>query len=212
MAIAHVPCSVGNSYSTYAPHSYSRDRTCWCCWCRQLGDRHPVHFLPHQRLLNCLHQTPTFKIISFTRGCQQTRAFGKTSCWLLLLQLFKNFSSSSCFLIWCINWNDGSGAPGGGMSPPPSVEWMLSNSTTGEVPPCRTESQSLIFASPLPCLVMSMISGAVSSDLFFLGLQSSLQRACSLRTVGASLWAHGGHHNDEYKSAEHKMKQVLLIT
>ena len=66
----------------------------------------------------------------------------------------------------------GPGASGGGMSSPLSVEWMLSNLTTDEVPPCRTESQSSIFASPLPCLVMSMTSGAVSSDFFFFDFEA----------------------------------------
>ena len=65
----------------------------------------------------------------------------------------------------------GRGASGGGMSASPSVEWMFTNSTTGKVSPCRVESQSSIFASQLPCLVMSMISGALSLDLVFLDFE-----------------------------------------
>ena len=61
----------------------------------------------------------------------------------------------------------GPGASGGGMSSPLSVKWILSNLTTGEVPSCRMESRSLMFALPLPGFVMSMTSGAVPSDFFF---------------------------------------------
>ena len=60
----------------------------------------------------------------------------------------------------------GPGASGGGMSFPSPVEWILCNSTTCKVPLCRIKSQSLMFASPLPGFVMSMISGAVLSDFF----------------------------------------------
>ena len=41
MAIAHVPCSVGNGYSTYAPQSGSMSlvlqRLIWCARCSLLG-------------------------------------------------------------------------------------------------------------------------------------------------------------------------------